>query len=122
MPCQGGGLCGGSTSCWPGGGSGCGWYCWSGGMPGGGAGTGCGAAGTGAITAGDTGAMLPAPLRACSARATTDSGGAEAEGTIARSTTRSSRISHGRMFSVTKSNGKIWYQGSGKGWRTVSVS
>ena len=50
------------------------------------------------------------------------SGATAPAGCIARSTTRSSRISHGQRFSVTKSSGKTWYHGSGNGCRTVSVS
>ena len=67
-------------------------------------------------------ATLPAAKRACWARATTSSGGVERAGAIARSTTRSSRISAGQRFSETKSSGNTSYQGTGKGCRTVSVS
>lgn len=81
------------------------------------------AAGGGTVTGcTGTGGPLPADRRASSARLTTDSAGTLPAGTIARSTTRSSRISQGQRVSVTKSSGKTSYHGMGNGCRTVSVS
>ena len=82
---------------------------------GGAAGIGCGTTACGGTICGGAAGRLPADNLACSARATTSSGGVDATGIIARSTTRSSRISQGQIFSVTKSSGKISYQGTGNG-------